>query len=117
MSRKDTFKEIVEMVEDGMELIEQNEDALRRIAGSNNELRLRQQDMLREVKKTDEKVIVITETEKEFDSFELTRVGDDIAIRLDDKDIVVNAPEDCLLDETEATLNNNVLEVTIPREE
>ena len=116
MGRKDTIRDLFEMVEEGMELVEENEEVLRNITGADNRLNLRQQDMLREVKKQDDKILIITETEKEFDSFELTQSDGSIIIRLDDKDIVVNAPDDCVLEETEATLNNKVLEVSIPRE-
>jgi len=116
MGRKDVLTDLFDMVESGMELVEENEEMIRNITGQTNELNLRQSDMLREVNKTEDSIIVISETEEEFDSFSVLREGDKIAIQLDDKDIMVNAPEDCQLEKTEATLNNNVLEVKIPRE-
>jgi len=116
MGRKDTFKDLLEMVEEAADLIDENENAIRKLTGNERTLDLRQEDMLREVRKSDDEVLIISETEKEYDSFEISKTGGQVTIILDEKKLVANVPEDCNLQGVEAMINNNVLEVSIPRE-
>lgn len=117
MGRKDTLKDLFEMIEQGMDLVNENEDTLRSITGSKQTVSIGDEHMLREVKKQDDKVLIITETKREYDTISIGREDGNVVLSLDDKELVADVPEDCDLDGVEASLNNNVLEVTIPREE
>lgn len=117
MGRKDTLKDLFEMVEEGAELVDNNEELLSRLTGGGHTLQLQDGDMLREVKKQNDKVLIITETEKEYDKVSIGKENGNVVIGLDGKELVAEVPDDCRLKDVEANLNNNVLEVTIPREE
>lgn len=117
MSERDKLEEIFEMFQDGMDLIEENEDKIERIMGRAGKVKLGDDDPLKELMKTDEEVLIMVETKDDFSSIGVEEEDGGVKISLNEKIVKADIPDDCVVQDVDANLTNGVLEVTIPRGE
>lgn len=117
MSDKDKIEDIFDLFQTGMDVIDENEDKINRLLGGSNIIGVKDDDLLKEVIKDEDSVKIIAETKDDYDTVSIRKSGGQVELILDEENIVADIPSDSIVEEVEATINNRVLEVTIPREE
>lgn len=117
MSKDDDFgiKDIIKLIEDATSYIDDNRDMIESITGSGR-IRLRDEDPLVEATKTEEKVIITMEVSGESFS-NISLMYNDGVLKVDFNGDVVTAdvPGDIMMEDADASLNNGVLNIEIPR--
>lgn len=118
-----TADDIVNIIENVSGMIEENKEVVDKVAGimgmSDNKdtVSIAEMDKLSEMRSNENMVQIVAETKMgEVGSIGLTKKENKIEIDLGEKSIVANdVPQDLDIGEADATLNNGVMTVTIPR--
>lgn len=117
MSDKRNFKDLIEMLEDAMELVEDNEDKINDLFNRGDQkINLKEGVLLSEVQIKDDEVLIMSEAKGDFDSVGISHNNGEFSINMGDEKLIAEVPDDIDAGGTEANLNNGVLEVKIPRE-
>lgn len=108
--------DIVDIIETGIDLFEENRDTIEELVGSSNEVKLGQDSPLTSAQMDEDYVYVTVEAKKDdIDGIKVKETEDGVVLGINGDPVSVDAPDDVNTAGVEAQLNNGVLEVKIPR--
>lgn len=117
MRDNDDNNGIIDTIDKVIGLYEENKDMLEGALPSGNSVKIDDKSPLREAIVTDSEVTVVMEVKGEgFENIRVDDTDDGIIVGLNGKTVKAEVPSDVDIDQAEASLNNGVLEVQIPRE-
>lgn len=114
MSSDDNFRDLFDLAEDVFGLIDENEDRIRSVIGS-NKVQLGEGEMMKELHKSEDEIRIVAETKEEFSKVNVKKSDGDLFIEFNDKSLMSSVPDDVRIEDSRVLLNNGVLEVTVPR--
>lgn len=117
MSERDKLDDIYDLLKTGAELLDEHEDKLKNVMGGSGEVNLTEQAPLKHIEKTDDEVIITVEGDGGFSSISVMQHDGKVVIEMNEKEVIAEVPDDVNIGETNAQMNNGVLDVTIPRGE
>lgn len=107
---------IFDMLDKAVNFYEENKDMIQEVAPSGNSVKIDDKSPLREAIVSDDKVMIVVEVKGDgFSNIIIDDTEDGVVVGMNDEKVVAEVPDDVNVDQAGATLNNGVLEVTIPR--
>lgn len=113
--KSDKVDDIYELIKGGMDVLDEHEDKLDNLFGSNDSIEIGDNEPLKDLTKSEDEVKVTVETDSDLDSISIRKEEDSVIISMGEKEVIAKTPEDVNLSGVDANLNNGVLDVTIPR--
>lgn len=114
--KDDDKPDFVDIIRGAIDVYEENKHLLDGIDSDSNKLDVSEREPLQQVVKSEESVIVTMEvSSSDLDQITLNLEGEKAVIGIGSSTLEVSVPEDAEVGSADATLNNGILEVTIPR--
>lgn len=122
MTDRDKIETFFDIVEDAKELYDENEDKIKNLVnykGDENTIKLKEGEPTISTEVTDDVLIATIETNQDsiidFDFLALYE-EDRLMIDSGDNEWVLDLSEDAVVDKIDASVNNGVLDIQIPRD-